>query len=186
MTYLGQELTDQLTRFVHRRVSAREDAEDLVQDILIKVFTSEGPKDEEKFPQWLFVIARNKVIDHYRRQEKSPKTAAVELDELASKGTASAEDQTSLCIGLKELMKNLSPEDQHALEAVDLGGMSQKDYAKQENMSYPTAKSRVQRARKRLKRALEDCCRIELDRRGKPIACISKSDQQSCYRAPNP
>lgn len=81
---------------------------------------------------------------------------------------------------LGELIGELSEQDQHALRTVDLNGTPQKDYAQELGINYATAKSRVQRARKRLRLALERCCKIELDRRGAPTACKPREGNDCC------
>ncbi len=176
---LGKDLIRELTGFVHRRVTPPEDADDLVQEILLKVLDSSGPNSSEKFPQWFFTVAKNKIIDHYRKQANRFKTVDVETQTLAQED-ATENETSAFHIAIKSLMSGLSERDQQALRAVDLKGLSQKAFAERENLSYPTAKSRVQRARKRLKDALEDCCRIELDRRGNPIGMTSKKNPACC------
>jgi RNA polymerase sigma-70 factor (ECF subfamily) len=50
-----------------RRVSSREDAEDLASEVCVRVVES-LPKQRGFFPAWLFRIARNLVADYYRRE----------------------------------------------------------------------------------------------------------------------
>jgi RNA polymerase sigma-70 factor, ECF subfamily len=65
---------------------------------------------------------------------------------------------------------SLLPEaDRKALKMTGLEGLSQKELAARLGLSVTGAKSRVQRARVRLKEAILDCCHVEMDRRGTPI-----------------
>jgi len=66
-----------------------------------------------------------------------------------------------------------------ALYLTEYEGMTQKDLAGRLGISVSEAKSRVQRARARLKALLLDCCHFELDRRGKVINYYGRE------RAPN-
>lgn len=69
---LYAEYFPKISRFVAFRVSHRETAEDLVADIFIKAWESlQGSSEISSFPKWIFTIARNRVIDHYRTK-KSP------------------------------------------------------------------------------------------------------------------
>jgi RNA polymerase sigma-70 factor (ECF subfamily) len=52
------------------------------------------------------------------------------------------------------------------VRSVDLEGATQQDAAERSGISLSGMKSRVQRGRQRLRAMLEDCCRIDLDRRG--------------------
>jgi len=49
------------------------------------------------------------------------------------------------------------------LRSIELNGQSQKEYAEQNNLSYSTLKSRVQKSRHELKKLFEQCCAIQLD-----------------------
>ena len=91
-------------------------------------------------------------------------------------------DETSVDLrgALEVLMARLSEQDQEALRAVDLDGFSQKEYADSLGLNYATAKSRVQRARKRLRREFERCCTVVLDRRGTPLACTPRHQSVCC------
>jgi RNA polymerase sigma-70 factor (ECF subfamily) len=53
------------------------------------------------------------------------------------------------------------------LTAIDLQGMSQRDYAEQQGLSYSTLKSRMKKGRDALRDAFEDCCSFTLDARGR-------------------
>ncbi len=66
-------------RFIFYRVSHKETAEDLTEDVFIKAFA--GLKNLEKldaFEGWLFQIARNLVIDYYRKKKQLIPLDAIE------------------------------------------------------------------------------------------------------------
>ena len=62
---------DRIFRFIRFRVSTAEDAEDITQEVFLKMWR--GLKSYRAggvpFEAWLFKIARNSVIDHYRKQK---------------------------------------------------------------------------------------------------------------------
>lgn len=61
--------TQPLWKFVYRLLGNYEDANDAVQQILIQVHCSlPGLENQARFRSWLFMIARNKCIDHLRRK----------------------------------------------------------------------------------------------------------------------
>jgi RNA polymerase sigma-70 factor, ECF subfamily len=58
-----------LLQFVRRRVAAEASAEDIVQDVFLKVHTHiDTLSDTSKLQSWLNQLTRNAVIDHYRRR----------------------------------------------------------------------------------------------------------------------
>ncbi len=76
--HLGLQLQEQLSKFVHNRVSNPADAEDLLQDILLKVVSNSGPIEADKLLYWVFAVARNQVIDYYRARGRDPLHVSVE------------------------------------------------------------------------------------------------------------
>ena len=58
-----------LFEFILRRVNSREDAEDILQDVFYQLVASYSVTEPiEKLTSWLFTVARNKIIDWYRRK----------------------------------------------------------------------------------------------------------------------
>lgn len=73
---------DAVYRFVYFRVGSREDAEDVTEAVFISIFThiKDYKNDGSPFEAWLYKIARNKIIDHYRsRKPKVPLEAIADL-----------------------------------------------------------------------------------------------------------
>lgn len=167
-------LYESLLAYVERRVGSQADAEDLLQQILLKVLATAPPK-EEFFRPWLFRVAHNAVVDAQRKNARGPRAAATDPELMAAETSSETNATTEIAGYLVRLVEKLSEPDREALTMVEMDGQSQKDYAKDRALSYVTAKSRVQRARTRLRRELERHCVLELDGRGVPIACIPKS-----------
>lgn len=62
---------DAVYRFVYYRVRTREEAEDITENTFVSIFEhiKEYKDTGSPFEAWLFRIARNKIIDHYRSQK---------------------------------------------------------------------------------------------------------------------
>lgn len=59
-----------LLDFIRKRVSSEEDAEDILQDVFFElVETYRLMKPVEKVASWMFTVARNKIIDRYRKKK---------------------------------------------------------------------------------------------------------------------
>ena len=86
---------------------------------------------------------------------------------------------------LKPLISSLGPADQEALRLVEFEGVTQVEAAERLGLSVSGMKSRVQRARLHLRTALDECCRIALDRRGGIIGYEARSDQCSTCQEPS-
>jgi RNA polymerase sigma-70 factor (ECF subfamily) len=71
-----------------------------------------------------------------------------------------------LAFSLRETAEELEEPYREALILTEYEGLTQAEYAARAGLSLSGAKSRVQRAREKLKQLLLDCCHFELDRRG--------------------
>jgi RNA polymerase sigma-70 factor (ECF subfamily) len=159
-------LHEPLRAFIRKRVEDRETAEDILQDVFLKMHLhADALRDEHKVESWIYQIARNLIIDHYRKahqsislEEAGPDRWLVEMPE---------EDLRATLAPSVAAMVNCLPENyREALWLTDYQGISQKALAERLGISFSGAKSRVQRARDKLKQLLLDCCHFELDRRG--------------------
>lgn len=162
-----------LRAFLRSRVSNPEDAEDLLQDISVKVFTGlPALEDSAKLKSWLFQTAQRAIIDHYR---KGGRAKNVHPDDLwYTKDDPVARQDLERCV--EPFIQSLPAETARMLTAIDLQGMSQRDYAAQQGLPYSTLKSRVQKGRDALRKAFEDCCSFSLDSRGSIAEYNPKSD----------
>ncbi|MGE3165465.1 MAG: sigma factor-like helix-turn-helix DNA-binding protein [Planctomycetota bacterium] len=77
------------------------------------------------------------------------------------------------------MLERLDREDRIVLQRVDMLGESQAEIARELGMSMSGLKSRVQRARQRLRAQLEDCCAVERDRSGRPVDYRRRPDRPS-------
>jgi RNA polymerase sigma-70 factor (ECF subfamily) len=160
-----EEFDGRLRRFVSRRVSDPMAAEDILQEVYLRIHSRlHTLQDESRLQAWLYQIARNAVIDYYRREKPTS-----ELDEAASlaEDTDEKDATQELAEGLGDLIAGLPEKYRTALVLSELEGVPQHEVARQLGISVSGAKSRVQRARGKLKQALLDCCHLEFDRLGK-------------------
>ncbi len=68
-----------LLSFIRNRVSSTEEAEDILQDVFYQFVSGfEAIGSIDRIPSWLYSVARNKIIDRYRRNAVRPKTASFE------------------------------------------------------------------------------------------------------------
>lgn len=163
---------DRLRRTIAARVRNEHDTEDILQDIFTRL--QRGVHGVEDLEAWLFQVTRNAIVDHFRR--RSP----VELTTDPA-DPQPAEDVTGeLASCLTPMMALLDEEDREALRLVDLEGLGQKELAARLGLSLTGAKSRVQRARQRLKEVLLDCCHVEMDRRGNALSYTPRGDSCGC------
>jgi RNA polymerase sigma-70 factor (ECF subfamily) len=142
--------------------------EDILQEVFVRIHRYlETVQQRESLTAWVFQITRNAIADHYRRVSRVKAEGLKEGFEPAA--PPEAEDLGPLCEISKcvePMVAGLADHYREALVLTDLQGMAQQEAAVQIGLSLSGMKSRVQRARRQLKKMLFECCRVELDRRG--------------------
>lgn len=179
-----QELHGNLRAFIGRRVRNQADVDDLVQRVLLQIVKGLGSlRDAERLHAWVYRTARNVIVDYYRSPGGRREVASGNAEDLASTGGAGIqppfeEDERTalreLAGCLTPMIRQLPPAYQEAIRLADLEGVTQAAAAEQAGVSLSGMKSRVQRARKELRAILEECCRVDLDRRGSIVSYASR------------
>lgn len=152
----------ELRHWMRRRLSDPTQADDLVQDVFLKTLRQGERFGAIRNPRaWLFEVARNTLADHLRVAHHT-----VEMpDDLAAPAEETA-GVDSLTACLPRVLAELSAEDRDAITQCDLLGVAQADFAHAGGLSLSAAKSRLQRARRRLKARMTLACQVQLDARG--------------------
>jgi RNA polymerase sigma-70 factor (ECF subfamily) len=170
----------QLVAGQHRRVYAicyrftnsAPDAEDLTQDVFLKVYRNLASFDTEKgsFHTWITTLARNLLVDHFRRTRLDRATDSLDAslghdpdgptlaDRLPDLNAQSQEHHVAgleLRASIQEALKQLSPELREAVILRDLEDMDYKEIAQVLHIPEGTVKSRISRGRGELARHLQ-------------------------------
>jgi len=155
-----------LLLFIRKRVADSETAEDLLQEVFLKIHQRiETLSDVKKLESWMYQITRNSIVDYYRRNK--PTTTLEEPEVLQLPEELPDDDIVSeLFPSIRAMMNSLPELDRQALILTEYRGLTQKELGERLGLSFSGAKSRVQRAREKLKQMLLACCHFELDRQG--------------------
>jgi RNA polymerase sigma-70 factor, ECF subfamily len=154
-----------LQGFIRKRVFDDATTEDLLQDVFLKIHQHiDTLKDVKKLESWIYQITRNAIIDHYRRMKP---TISLDEPEVLYLPEELPDDDvvTDLFPFVQAMIRMLPEQDRQALVLTEYQGLTQKEFAERVGISLSGAKSRVQRAREKLKQLLLECCHFELDRR---------------------
>ncbi|HEY4722342.1 MAG TPA: RNA polymerase sigma factor SigZ, partial [Anaerolineae bacterium] len=153
---LWDQYSHRLGAFIRSRVWDDAEAEDILQEVFIRVHRHLCCQPEWHKPEaWFYQIARNLIIDHYRRRREQ-----VEIpDSLPAEPDLPEENpEAVLALSLKELIDELPEPYRQALLLTEYQGFNQKQLAESQGISLSGAKSRVQRARNKLRDMLLSCC----------------------------
>ncbi|HUZ93688.1 MAG TPA: sigma-70 family RNA polymerase sigma factor [Edaphobacter sp.] len=169
----------QLVSSQHRRIYAicyrftgsSTDAEDLTQDVFLKLYKNLASFDTQKgsFQTWITTLARNLLVDHFRRTrlDRASDSLDVSFDGEDGSPTMSdrladnrpSQEQHVASMELKSqiqcALKQLSPELREAVILRDLEDMDYKEIAQVLRIPEGTVKSRISRGRGELARLLQ-------------------------------
>jgi RNA polymerase sigma-70 factor (ECF subfamily) len=166
-----KEFHERLLAFVRRRVAGDQDAEDILQDVFVRIHKNlQQLKDTASTRAWLYQIARNSIVDHHRARARAANVAAkavetLHTNERAEETERAPDPSAELAQCMRPLVDQLPEPYGEAIRLTELGDLTQKEAAQRLGLSVPGMKARVQRGRRQLRDLLLDCCTVELDRR---------------------
>lgn len=187
---LWKQFSDQVRGFIRLRVSDKQEAEDVLQDIFIRIHKGiDELKHEGRVQSWVFGIARRALVDYYRKKGRDKeelsrsevkekdggKDLAHDLNDFEGDHSVHEEVLSWLIPMIDELPEKYAT----PLKMADVEGKTQQEIADELGLSLSGAKSRVQRARKKLGEVLAACCEVEFGQEGKAIA-YRKLEQERC------
>jgi len=145
----------------YKFVGKHDEAEDLTQDIFIKIFKSLGTFDRRaNFQTWLISVSRNLCIDHYRsvRKERQTIDRDVDANELSpathEPGPMAALEQRDRRSLLREALASLPESLRTAVVMRDIQEFSYQEIATRLDLPEGTVKSRINRGRNELARQI--------------------------------
>lgn len=160
----------ELRGWARHRLASTEDTEDLLQDLFLKALR-QGERfcSVQNARAWLFEVARNTLADRLRVARE---TLALPDDLVSPVDEADAVDKLTAC--LPRVLSELSDEDRDAITLCDLQGMPQADFAQLKGLSLSAAKSRLQRARLRMKLQMTKVCQVQTDPEGHVVDFVPR------------
>jgi RNA polymerase sigma-70 factor (ECF subfamily) len=172
-----EEFTASLRKFIARRVSNQTDAEDLTQDVLLKIHSNAHQLNEaEKLHAWIYQIARRTIIDYYRSRKTEVEFSET-LNDLAAEEVRNEKAEAEVLSWLEPMIADLPDKYREALQMTDVQGFTQNELAQKLDISVSGAKSRVQRGREKLKEIIVRCCYVEFNHAGQVSEWKPKTDK---------
>lgn len=156
----------ELRGYLRHRLSDTDAADDVLQDVFVKAMRQGQDFCALDNPRaWLFQVARNALVDQLRTiHPHEPLT-----DELADALPLDAQPVApidALADCLSRTLGELSTEDAAILRACDLEGQTQRAFAEAQGLSLPAVKSRLLRARQRLRERMSQACQVRFEADG--------------------
>ena len=150
-----------LLNFIKTKIDDKHNAEDILQEVSIKLLNNLNRKTEIKnYKTWLFQVSRNTIADYYRRNKKHFELSINNLE-------INTNSITCFCDLSGFLIQTYLPKKySEPLYLSDIEQKQQQEIAETLNLSLTATKSRIQRGRKKLKELVSDCVNISYNNKG--------------------
>lgn len=153
----------ELRNYLRHRAGVAHLADDLLQEVFVKAM-QQGRDfcSLDNARAWLFQVARNTLIDHHRLGK-----AETELPEDIPQSESEHEPIQALSACVLRVLSELTDEDRDIIEQCDLEWVKQKDYAARHGLTLAATKSRLLRARERMRGQMSAACQVRFDEQGR-------------------
>ena len=175
MDWLLEPWRKPLYAYIYRMVARREDAEDLLQETLLRAIDQVSRfRREARFKSWLFGIATNVTLDHLRKKKRwraetqleGEARARANPERMAQVGAMMASpdfafdirEHIAFCFSC--LARSLEPEGQAAIFLKEVLGLSSQEGASILGCSEPQFRHRLGAARRSMIEAYEGMCQL--------------------------
>lgn len=171
-------LRSEVRRFVAPRASAAE-VEDVVQDVLMAIASAEARP--MRLGAFAHVLARRTVAEHHRRRAREhTRVARLAVEPIDESEEPLSSAERAMADALAMFLEDVTPAYADAVRAVDVHGRKQSELARELGVPLSTVRTRVQRGRQELRALVRRCCEIELDARGRVLACDPRGGGECC------
>ena len=177
-------LSAKLRGFIRSRVEDAQTAEDLLQETFLRIHQRlQTLGDEERLASWVFRIARNLIVDHYRARGRGKIPPEANTKTASEPSSSESFNQNEVVAGwLPAAIDSLPEAYRDAVRMYEFEGVSQTEIADKLGLSLSGAKSRVQRGRDKLRQVVERCCAFDVDRRGNVLKWKPRHEDSSCCK----
>ena len=158
---LYQRHKSSLYRYILRQCKQESLAEEIFQDVWMNIINARTRYEvKAKFSTYLYQVAHNRVIDHYRKQKNVSSTnSESEIEDIPSRVEEQPEHKTELqnrTEHLFALIEQLPSEQREAFILREEGGLSVNEIAEATGVNPETAKSRLRYAVNKLREGLSE------------------------------
>lgn len=177
---LWNEFNEKLLNYVKTMVVNTHDAEDILQNVFLKIFKSiEQIEKESAIKPWIYKITKNTIIDFYKKKKDmsvAPEILYMIEDEIDD--IDNMNEDISNC--LINMVFNLPDKYQKVYDLYENKAMKHKEIAEALDISVPASKVRLKRAKDMFKEKLLECCDFEVDKYGNIINYLPKGKCEDC------
>ncbi|MGH1363332.1 MAG: RNA polymerase sigma factor [Calditrichia bacterium] len=151
---LYYQFSDMLYRFLWRKVRNEAVAQDLVQDVFLRIWSNRANLDEQKeIKSYLYRIANNLAIDHLRKKIVRNKET---IDEASADVAFYPDDWFDFEEHIQQALNKLPPGQRNVFYLSRFEGLKYQEIAQALNISSKTVENQISSALKKLRHDLKD------------------------------
>ena len=145
-----------IIRFINHMINDAHICEDVAQEVLFSAYKTLGSFDPHRssFSTWLFTIAKNKSLNVLKTKKPISASQLPEITDLHSPSDGLSEEE--LFDELDKILRTLPAEQKTAFVLAELEELSYAEIAQIEGTKIGTIKSRISRAKEKIKAALKN------------------------------
>ncbi|WP_432667448.1 RNA polymerase sigma factor SigZ [Wukongibacter baidiensis] len=181
--HIWNEFSTELYKYINSKVKSEYDAEDILQDVFVKIYKNVDKVDElSELKSWIYKITKNTIIDYYRKK-KDVSVGIEKIEEGLDEDNDSDNMNEEISKCLEKMIFELPKKYQEVIELHDMKGMKHREISEKFDVTVSCSKMRAQRAKAKLKDILLECCDFEVDVYGNVIDY--KQKKAECIRCDN-
>lgn len=164
----------ELRQYMTKQVGDPHLAEDLIQEAFLRAMVQGAQFCALDDPRaWLFQVCKNLLVDHWRKHHLLDMLPD-DFESTVAEEPPPDEPLDALLDCIEPNLHHLSASDQHIIRACDLAHQTVQHYANEQGLTLTAAKSRLLRARARLREAMVTRCGVQFDEKH-IVCCCSDS-----------
>lgn len=148
-SYLYDNYSKALFSVVYHIINDQEEAEDVLQNVFVKIWNNFASYDEQKgrLYTWMLNIARNMAIDSTRSKHEKVKNKIQEAtDNVYHRNQMFAENNSHETIGIQTIIAGLKEDQQQIIDLAYFQGYTQDEISQKLGMPLGTVKTKVRQA----------------------------------------
>lgn len=166
-----QQYEQSLAIWLIKKTQDTQLSQDILQDVFVKLMEQKVSFCEiSNAKAWMFRVANNLLIDISRKQRIQLTDVDIEDEEPINE----AIDLLAMSC-LPRVLSELAPSDRAIIQACDIDGMGQQEFANCHQLTLSATKSRLRRAREKLKKNIQRSCQVKLDE-NQNVCCFVARD----------
>ena len=154
------DFNDELYFFILKKVKNKDVSNDIFQNTFLKIHNNLSQvENKEKVKAWVFQICRNEIATYFKKE--SDYVGKLELNK-----DISSQNYQHICC-FDKFINELPEIYRQVIELIYISGLKQQDAANKLDISLENVKARIKRAKEILKKKFNECCKYELNNKGK-------------------